>query len=265
MKIVINSFVTNILIKGLLLIVMLSSCTQRKHLVYFNKPQVDSSLYISKAPLYKIQNQDVLYVKVFSLALQENDLYNIMPSQSQGTAMQSDAGLYINGYAVNDSGCIVLPVMGQVKVVGKTIDQAQQEIYERLKHYFKDATVIVKLLSFKVSVLGEVARPGVYRNYNTQLTILEALSMAGDINQYGSRRNVMIIRTTPEGNQTYRINLTDPGILGSQGFYLQPNDYILVNPLKQKTWGTGKTGIESLSTIITILSLATTTFLLLKN
>ncbi len=250
--------IANYLLSALLLIVLFSSCTQRKHLVYFNKPSVDSTLYLSKAPVYRIQKQDVLYVKVFSLALQENDLYNIMPSQSQGTSMQSDAGLYINGYAVNDSGCVVLPVMGQVKVEGKSIDQAQMEILSRIKQYFKDATVIVKLLSFKVSVLGEVARPGVYRNYNNQLTVLEALSMAGDINQYGSRRNVLVIRSTPLGNQTFRINLTDPSILSSQGFYLQPNDVVYIEPIPTKTLQV------NLPTYTVFLSTISTMFLLLN-
>ena len=258
MKIFNNIKYINYLSLLFLLLAGLSSCTQRKHLVYFNKPHVDSTLYISKAPIYKIQNQDVLYVKVFSLALQENDLFNLVPSQSQGTSLQSDVSLYINGYAVNDSGCISLPIMGQVNVGGKTVDQAQMEILSRLKQYFKDATVIVKLLSFKVSVLGEVARPGVYRNYNTQLTVLEALSMSGDINQYGSRRNVLVIRSTPQGNQTYRINLTDPSILSSQGFYLQPNDVVYVEPIPTKTLQV------NLPTYTVFLSTISTMFLLLN-
>jgi polysaccharide export outer membrane protein len=258
MKIINNIHNIKHLVIFLLILSALSSCTQRKHLVYFNKPHVDSALFISKAPIYKIQKQDVLYVKVFSLALQENDLFNITPSQNQGTSLQSDAGLFINGYTVSDSGNVALPVMGPVNVLGKTVDEAQQEISTRLKQYFKDATVIVKLLSFKVSVLGEVARPGVYRNYNNQLTVLEALSMAGDINQYGSRRNVLVIRATQQGNQTYRINLTDPAILASQGFYLQPNDVVYIEPIPTKTLQV------NLPTYTVFLSTISTMFLLLN-
>jgi polysaccharide biosynthesis/export protein len=223
------------IISAVLIILGTGSCTQRKHLVYFNHPTVDTATYNNRVPVYKIQKQDVLYVKVFSLSLTENDMFNLTPNQAQGTTMQSDASIFINGFAVNDSGFVALPVMGKVKVEGKTVDEAQDIISQRLAQYFKDATVIVKLLSFKVSVLGEVARPGVFRNYNNSLTILDALSLAGDVTQYGSRRNVMVIRCTPKGNQTYRINLTNPSVLASEAYFLQPNDVVYVEPIPTKT------------------------------
>ena len=94
---------------------------------------------------------------------------------------------------------------------------------------------------------------------------MEAIANAGDITVTGDRKDVKVIRTFPQGSETFSIDLTSDKAVNSPCFYLQPNDYIYVKPLKQKTWGTGKTGIESLTTIITILSLATTTFLLLKN
>ena len=98
-----------------------------------------------------------------------------------------------------------------------------------------------------------------------KVSILEAIANAGDISVVGNRKDVVIIRQFPQGVETFTIDLTDYKALQSPYFYLQPNDYVYIKPLKQKTWGTGKTGIESLSTIITILSLVTTTFLLLKK
>jgi polysaccharide export outer membrane protein len=94
---------------------------------------------------------------------------------------------------------------------------------------------------------------------------MEAIANSGDITITGDRKAVTIMRKTPTGVQMHDLDLTDINVMQSPYFYLQPNDYIYVKPLKQKTWGTGKTGIESLGTIITLLSLATTTFLLLKN
>jgi polysaccharide export outer membrane protein len=239
-----------------LILLFSTSCTQRKHLVYFNHPTVDTATFSNRIPIYKIQKQDVLYVKVFSLSLTENDMFNLVPNQTQGNTMQSDASIFINGFAVNDSGFVSLPVMGKVKVEGKTVDEAQDIIAQRLTQYFKDATVIVKLLSFKVSVLGEVARPGVFRNYNNSLTILDALSLAGDVTQYGSRRNVLVIRSTPKGNQTYRVNLTNPNVLASEAYFLQPNDVVYVEPIPTKTLQVNiPTYSVFLSTITTLLLL----------
>jgi polysaccharide export outer membrane protein len=95
---------------------------------------------------------------------------------------------------------------------------------------------------------------------------MEAIANAGDITITGNRKAVTIIRNSPTGVQMHDLDLTDINVMNSPYFYLQPNDYIYIKPLKQKTWGTGKTGIESLGTFITVLSLATTTFFLLfKN
>jgi polysaccharide export outer membrane protein len=92
---------------------------------------------------------------------------------------------------------------------------------------------------------------------------MEAIANAGDITITGNRKAVTIIRKSPTGVQMHDLDLTDINVMNSPYFYLQPNDYIYIKPLKQKTWGTGKTGIESLGTVITLLSLATTTFFLL--
>ena len=91
-----------------------------------------------------------------------------------------------------------------IKVADKTVDQAIGAIRERAGVFLKDATMIVKLVSFKFSVLGEVARPGTYSNFNNQLTVLEAISMAGDITDFGNRRQVLVLRPTKEGTETFR-------------------------------------------------------------
>ena len=134
--------------------------------------------------------------------------------------------------------------------------------------YFKDQAgifVVVKLAGFRYTINGEVGTTGTKILYQDKVNIMEAIANSGDISITGDRKNVKVIRGFPQGSETFSIDLTDSNAVKSPCFYLQPNDYILVNPLKQKTWGTGKTGIESLSTIITLLSLATTTYLLLRN
>ncbi len=101
--------------------------------------------------------------------------------------------------------------------------------------------------------------------FQESVTILEAIANAGDITMVGNRKEVTIMRKTPTGVEMHDLDLTDRNVINSPYYYLQPNDYVYVKPMKQKSWGTGKTGIESLGTIITLLSLVTTTYLLLKN
>ena len=94
---------------------------------------------------------------------------------------------------------------------------------------------------------------------------MQAIANSGDITITGNRKAVTVIRQLPSGIEMHDIDLTDINVIQSPYYYLQPNDYIYIKPLKQKTWGTGKTGIESMGTILTLVSLSTTVFLLLKN
>src|SRR4030042_278866 len=166
-----------------ILVVVFSSCTQHKQLIYLSN--VDSlnteNFYPKTRPEYKIQTRDILYIRVYTLNQEISNLINQTSGASQQNLFQNEPNLYINGYTVNDSGTIEIPVLGRIEVAEKTVDQAINAIRERAGVFLKDATVIVKLVSFKFSVLGEVARPGTYSNFNNQLTVLEAISMAGDI------------------------------------------------------------------------------------
>jgi polysaccharide export outer membrane protein len=237
----------------------LFSCTQKKHLVYLRVPEnTTDSIYNVKIPVYTLQNQDILYIKAVSPTGLDADFLSTNPGQMQAQMSQSDAGLYINSFSINDSGYVSIPVAGKVKVSGMTLDQAQQVISDKVKYYLKDVTVIVKLLSFRVSVIGEVNRPGMYRNYSNELSILEALSLAGDVNQYGNRKKITVIRTTPAGNQTFLLDLTHRDILKSKAFYLQPNDIVYVEPVPTKTF---QVNIPTISIFLSTL----TTFVLVLN
>ena len=162
-----------------------------------------------------------------------------------------------------------MPILGEINVLGSTVDEVRQKIeLMLLKDHFKleaGVYVNVKLSGFRYTVNGEVGNTGSKILYQDKVNILEAIANSGDINMTGDRKDVKVIRQFPQGAETFSIDLTDSKAMQSPCYYLQPNDYIYVKPLKQKSWGTGKTGIESLGTIITILSLATTTFLLLKK
>jgi polysaccharide export outer membrane protein len=189
---------------------------------------------------------------------QLSDILNVGSGRYATQLYQNETSLYINGYTVNDSGNVTIPVLGQVNVLGLTIDEATSNIQGKANIFLKDATVIVKLISFKVTVIGEVNKPGTYTNFNNQLTVLEAIGMAGDITDYGNRKEVLVVRPNPEGTTTYHINLQDKSLLLSEGFFLLPNDIVIVEPIKSKSFRlnipTLSLFLTSLSTLILILS-----------
>lgn len=227
-----------------------------------NKTVVDASVYKP----YRLQSNDVLSINIKTI---DAELATIFSNTTSQNVAQTADNIYFNGYTVDDHGNIRIPIIGEVNVLGFTVEEVRKKIEKKLlDEYFKKEAqffVNVKLGGFRYTINGEVGSPGTKTLFMEKLNILEAIANSGDITITGDRKDVKVIRQFPQGSDTFSIDLTDASSSKSPVFYLQPNDYIYVKPLKQKSWGTGKTGIESLGTIITILSLATTTFLLLKN
>jgi polysaccharide export outer membrane protein len=237
------------------------SCTTHRQLVYLkNVDSVSTENYYPKIrPIYLIQTRDILYVRIYSLNEEMSSIINqIIGSDQQQNLFQNESSLFIYGYTVSDSGTIEIPMLGKVQVAGKTIDEATNTIRQRADQYLKDITLVVKLISFKISVMGEVSRPGTYNNYNNQLTVLEAISMAGDITDFGNRNRVLVLRPTSKGTKSFRLDLTSRSILISDGFFLLPNDIVYVEPIKSKTFRinipTISLAFTSISTLILVLS-----------
>ena len=117
----------------------------------------------------------------------------------------------------------------------------------------------------RYTINGEIGSPGTNTIYQDRVTIMEAIANSGDIPITGNRKEVQIFRKLAHGFETYSIDLTDANAMNSPYFYIQPNDYIIVKPLKQKSWGTGVTGMQSVATIMTAISLITTLLVLSKT
>ncbi|MBN1596779.1 MAG: polysaccharide biosynthesis/export family protein [Bacteroidales bacterium] len=242
----------NKLIPILLLTIITASCTRYKNLVYLQEEkQADKEIIFTAVPPdYHIQNRDVLFIRIISLNQDITQVINIT-SNVGSNQYTNDASLFIYGYNVSDSGFVEIPVIGKAFVVDKTLEEAKIEISKQAAKFIKDATVIVKLISFKYSVMGEVNKPGVYQNYNNQLTVLEAISNAGDISPYGNRRKVMVIRPGTNGTQTFRLDLTKTDILNSPGFFLLPNDIVYIEPVKSYNF---RVNIPTVSLLLTGIS-----------
>lgn len=253
----------------LLLCVVITSCVPTKDLIYLQNKSSASNASISSSNIkpYRLQTNDVLTVTIKAIDPKLVEIFSNSNTQSSNAFNEQSS--YFLGYTVDDHGNIRLPILGEINVLGFTVDEVRQKIEKKLnEQYFKTEAgifVTVKLSGFRYTINGEVGVTGTKVLYQEKVNMMEAIANAGDISVTGDRKDVKVIRRYPEGNETFSIDLTDANAVNSPCYYLQPNDYIYVKPLKQKTWGTGKTGIESMTTIITALSLATTIYLLLKN
>jgi len=248
--------------------ILLTSCIPTKDLIYLqNKNGVPAEASISEvmSKPYRLQVNDVLSI---TIKADDPKLVTIFNPTNKGETDNVGSSLYFSGYTVDDHGMIRIPVLGEITAIGYTVEELRMKIEQKLlDEYFKKEAnifVIVRLAGFKYTINGEVGSTGTKFLFQDHVNIMEAIANSGDIAVTGDRKAVTIIRQTPTGTEMHDIDLTDINVMKSPYYNLQPNDYIYVKPLKQKTWGTGKTGIESLSTIITLISIVTTTLVLLK-
>lgn len=144
------------------------------------------------------------------------------------------SGAYLYGFEIDTEGNIKLPMLGKIQVSGTPVSQVESIVQKRADEFLKDAIVKVKLLNYKVTVLGEVRSPGDYYNYNNSITVLQAIALANGNTDYAAIQKVMVVRPFPEGNKSYLLDLSSKDVYLSDAFFLQPNDYVFVQPDKNK-------------------------------
>lgn len=243
----------------ILVMVLLSSCYHNRNLVYFQRGGFtkDSLTRITNASqVYRLQINDVLSIKVKSATDNESaDIFNV--TNDYMATISNPGNLYIEGYSIDSHGKIILPVIGELTVRGLSLEETRALIQAEANKYLNKATVLVKLVSFKITVLGEVKNPGYHYVFNNQISILEALGLAGDLTQFGNRTNIKLIRPTATGTAVTVLDLTDPDLLQSPYFFLMPNDVLYVEPLRART---KRTNLEIWTVVF---SAATTAILVL--
>jgi polysaccharide export outer membrane protein len=231
------------LLQGLCVALLCSSCYYNDRLIYLQGKQFSktkTTTVKTEKPIYHVQPNDVLSVKVKSTTEAEgpggiSSTFNVS-STTSSTFFTNPGTLYLEGYSINSEGMITLPIVGTIRVAGLTLEEVQSLVQTNINKYLNNATVFVKLLSYKIIVLGEVRNPGYYYAFNNQVTILEALGLAGDLTITGNRKNVKLIRQIPGGgNEVALLDLTDANLLTSSYFYLMPNDVLYVEPLQART------------------------------
>lgn len=220
----------------LALVMALASCKSAKEITYLqNLPEGDVRQGIMFSTYdYKLRIGDNLYIQVTSLNQEVNQLFNPTMaygnSGSGGQMFSTPEGQYVSGYQLNEAGNVDLPIIGPVYLLGSTLAETKKILDKKVAEYFKEATVAVKLLSFKYSVIGEVATPGVFYNYSNTCTIFEALANARGTTETSKLRSAKVIREKADGTYAIDIDLTDKNLLSSPAYYLQPNDVVYVGP-----------------------------------
>ena len=244
-----------------LISLFLASCVPQKKILYMqvkNEADTMSSFKNQRKIDYRIQPGDNLYIRVVSMDEKTNIFLNSMGGGQYSQNITSDAAVYLNSYMVSTKGTVQFPLTGEIYVKNLTVAQVRDTIQQKLGQYLKESVVIVKLVNFNITLLGEVRRPGQYKIYQNNINLFEAVSMAGDLSDFAKRSDVTIIRQSKEGSKVLHVDMTKKDLLSSPYFYLKPNDIVYVPPLKGKqfSFATFPYGVvfSALSTALLLIS-----------
>lgn len=222
-----------------LAVLFLSSCgVQYKTIPYFTDLPADSAVQeqIQNQSALRIQKADILGLTVTSLNPEASVIYN----RGNTSSVQGNVGgnidpvLTSNGFVVDQNGNIQMQSIGDIKVEGLTTVQARAIIEQKLTKFLKEPVVSLKIVNYRISVMGDVLRPGVYPVSNERVSLTEALSMAGDLNITAQRNNVLLIREINGERQYIRLDLQSKSLFSSPYYYLQNNDVLYIQPGKTK-------------------------------
>lgn len=240
---------------------VLASCVSNKRLVYVqdmgkSTPLVSSSEIIEyKNSEYLLQPFDIVDITIKTSVPELNDLLTLYTNNNQNMAMMAGGGqaggdaFFMNGYTVDDQGMVELPLVGRIKVVGLTTEQAQNVVATEVAKYVnsKEFFVRVRLGGIRFSALGEFNNPGKITILQNRVTIFEAIAAASDLNIIAKRDELVLIRQYPTGSQIHKINLNDKNLLASEFYFVRPNDVLYAEPLKVRELGNATNFIQTLT------------------
>ncbi|RXF69534.1 hypothetical protein EKH83_11810 [Arcticibacter tournemirensis] len=246
-----------LLVAGLLL----TSCETTKKVAYFQDISSEQQSELANTARFTepvIQPDDILSISIFTIDPTTNMVVNQAASQAistvTGTTVALGATPPTSGFLVDKNGEIDLSVVGKVKVVGLTTYQARDLIKEKAAVVYTHPNVQVRFANFKVTILGEVARPASYVIPNEKVSVLDALGLAGDLTIFGKRENVTIIRDSGGKKEFARLNLNSKEIFNSPYYYLKQNDVLYVEPNKGKAASLNQARTQTYAIIGTALS-----------
>ncbi len=233
----------------ILILSVISSCVNYKKVRLLQEKSIEdvsSEITNPRSSSYRVKTGDHLYIKVYSVDPKTSKFFQTDFPQHMSTTY-----LYLNSYKVDPEGYLSFSFIDKMYVKGLTIEEVRDVVQNTLNEYFKETTVIVKLMNFQVAVLGEVGSPGDYTVNREELNIMQALGLAGGITEFGDVEKVTLVRQTLNGSQINYLDLTDNGILQSEYYYLMPNDIIYVEPRTAKNFAFSKFPYTMIFSVIT--------------
>ncbi|MDG5800562.1 polysaccharide biosynthesis/export family protein [Marinilabiliaceae bacterium ANBcel2] len=226
----------------LLIVLMLTGgCVPQRHTVYMQDQASDSDYeerYGKPETVtnrYRLQPNDALFIRIRTANPQLGEYFN----PGTGTSSQASTSPLFT-YPIDDDYNIDFPFVGKINLKGCTRRDAKDRVKEALEPYARDAQVTLRLSNPTFTAIGETGSRGKIDMGKEQVTIYEAVAMAGDVRTFGVRREVKIVRPTPEGSYSYYVDLTDDQIIDSDHYWIYPNDLIYVRPMRAKQWGIGE-------------------------
>ncbi|MDP1725447.1 MAG: polysaccharide biosynthesis/export family protein [Bacteroidota bacterium] len=256
-------------------ILLITSCVSNKKFVYLQDKgnvKLDSNGVMPVQPYaYKLQKGDILYISLTTDDEKLNKIFvppvggQTMIGQGQGV---SGSMLYFIGFTIDNQGEFEFPYLGKIKVENKTVEDAKRAIETELKKFFKVFFLQVKVAEFKFSVLGNVNHPGQFFFQQNKVSIIEAISQAGDLQNIANRYELQLYRQNPEGIKLHILDLTDRSLISSPYWFIQPNDILYVVPLKSRAVGDLSSLQSSFGVVAPLLSsllLVLNTYILVKN
>ena len=243
------------------------SCVSNEKIIYLQNLEgkesiAEGELITYEIPEYRLQYNDIIDINIQTVDdLLKNgfNASNVPFNNQMGNIAGQGGGdiYYMTGYSVDKNGNIRLPIVGEVSVRDKTLDEAREEIERRIKEFVvTDVYVKVKLGGIRYSALGEFRRPGKFVILQDRMTILEAVANAGDLTNIAKRDEILLIRQYPEGTKLHRINLNDRQLVASPFYFIQPNDQLYAEPMKVREVGAGENAAQSLTLLISTITAA---------
>ena len=220
------------LLYAVLAILSVMSCASSKDVAYLQDKVFDNPVELEKNAGIVIEPKDMLSIVVNSRTPELAPMFNLPIANVYAGTESFSGSQRISCYTVDEEGFISFPVLGKIKVLGMTRWECADYIKKELikNKYLDDPIVIIEFTNFKVSVLGEVKSPGTYTINGDRLTILQAISLAGDLPLFGQRKNVSVIRENAGERTIYEVDLTSTSIFQSPAYYIKQNDIIYVEP-----------------------------------
>jgi polysaccharide export outer membrane protein len=225
--------IKNIITVSIFLFLLLSSCASRKDIVYFNKTNSISDTLnkvANKNYEPKFKSDDLLSITVTASDFEAAVPFNLIAPPINSLSVTSERIPYL----VDNKGYIEFPIIGHFKVEGYTRQEVVKKLTDEIKKYINEPTVSIKILNFKIGINGEVNRPGIYTIASERITLIDAISLGGDLTVYGRRNNVLVLREINGIKTMNRIDLTKSDFINSDFYYLSQNDQIYIEPNKTR-------------------------------